>query len=95
MDWLPPGDETSFMQGGIPAITVGVVPSKDIELIQSYLQAIREKKLSMSLPSTTETIHNGPRDSIEVIQETALQTAYRWVSQLVSQFSSTANNYSQ
>jgi Zn-dependent M28 family amino/carboxypeptidase len=93
MEWLPPGDETSFTKVGIPSITVGVVPSKDVELMPSYLRAIREHKPSKSLPSITETIHNGPRDSIEVIQDTALQAVHQWLHQLVNKYTLYINDY--
>jgi len=92
MEWLPPGDETSFKQVGIPYITVGVVPSDDIELMEASLFAMQQHKQPTEMPSVAETIHNGPRDSIEVIEETALQAARHWLRQLVKQYLSHIND---
>jgi len=92
MEWLPPGDETSFKQVGIPYITVGVTPSDDIELLEASLLAMQQNKQPADTPSVAETIHNGPRDSIDVIQETALHAARHWLHQLVERYISHTND---
>lgn len=79
---LPPGDEHSFLQAGIPAITVGIAPRDDVSLIQSFVGAAGESPKGL-MPSIIETVHNGPRDSIEMIEESALQIVQNWLMQLL------------
>jgi hypothetical protein len=78
MDRLPPGDETSFVEAGIPAITVGMAPWADVALIQAWLDGV-SKREPARMPSVAETIHNGPRDSIDSVQESALQLVRDWL----------------
>ena len=85
MERLPRGDETSFNQAGIPSVTVGVVPWEDVELVEAFINAEQGQQLART-PSVAETIHNGCRDSIDAVQETALQTVRRWLLQLVEQY---------
>lgn len=85
MERLPRGDETSFNQAGIPSVTVGVVPWEDVGLVKAFLNAEQGQQLGRT-PSVAETIHNGCRDSIDAVQETALQTMRRWLLQLVEQY---------
>lgn len=73
----------------------GLIPlfEENVELIETYFLAMRQHKPLTPMPSITETIHNGSRDSIRVIQETALQTARHWLRQLVEQYLSSENNH--
>jgi len=66
---------------------------EDVELIETYFLAMRQHKSLTPTAAITETIHNGPRESIRVIQETALQTARYWLRQLVKQYLSSVNNH--
>jgi hypothetical protein len=84
LERLPAGDEQSFIRADIPAITVGIVPQEDIPLIAKL--AAGENLPDGRLPSVGETIHNGPRDSIEVIEETALQVVRNWLGDLVKRY---------
>jgi aminopeptidase YwaD len=87
MEQLPPGDETSFVEAGIPAITVGVAPWEDVALIQAWMDAPSDQRL-VPVPSVAETIHNGCRDAIDAVQESALQMVRHWLLQLIDQYSS-------
>jgi len=86
MEQLPPGDERSFIQAGIPSITVGIVPREDVELLEAYMNEGQQSTQRARMPSVAETIHNGPRDSIDAIQEPALQTVRHWLLQLMEQY---------
>jgi aminopeptidase YwaD len=86
MERLPPGDETSFSRAGIPSITVGIAPYEDVELLEAYVVVQQESQQPAGTPSVVGTIHSGPRDSIDAIQETALQAVRRWLLQVVEQY---------
>jgi Iap family predicted aminopeptidase len=87
MERLPPGDETSFSEAGIPAVTVGVAPYEDVELIEAWLNA-EHGQSPAHMPSVAETIHNGCRDTIDAVEESTLQMVRHWLRQLVDQYSS-------
>ncbi len=85
MERLPPGDETSFVEAGIPAVTIGMAPWQDVALIEDWMDAPSDRS-PPRMPSVAETIHNSPRDSIDAVQETALQAVRHWLQQVIVQY---------
>lgn len=83
VEQLPPGDEASFEAVGIPNLSLTVLPGEDIPLLLEAVPAMRQLRQAARMPAIAETIHNGPRDSIAVIEETAMQAGLDCVCALV------------
>lgn len=73
IDQLPPGDDVPFAKAGIPTMTAAIVPQADIELLIDMARCIQLRIPPGAVPSITETMHNGSRDTIDVIEATAMQ----------------------
>jgi aminopeptidase YwaD len=74
VELLPPGDDLSFDRAGIPAITTCMLPEAEIDLLMDMARCIQLRIPPGALPSIAETMHNGARDSIDVVEESAMQT---------------------
>ncbi len=79
VDLLPPGDDLSFQQAGLPNISVCILPADEVEQLISVVDAMRNHRQPEVIPKVVETMHNGPRDSISTVQESAMQTVLQWV----------------
>jgi len=74
---LPEGDEYYFEQDGIPNFSVCMLPPQDvIDMIEAFSA---EGSQPVKMSAIVDTMHNGARDSIEVIEETAMKALFDWV----------------
>jgi aminopeptidase YwaD len=89
VEQLPPGDERSFEAKGVPTLSLSILPHNDVPLLLEAVPAMRQRQHAAYMPTTAETIHNGPRDSIVVIEEAAMQAVLECVGALVQALSST------
>ena len=87
VEQLPPGDEQSFEAVGVPNLAVTILPHADVALLLQAVPALRQLRRPTSMPATAETLHNGPRDSIGVIEEAAMQAVLGWAKALVEALS--------
>lgn len=73
----PGSDDRSFENKDIPNISIGVVPKSDINIIQKLIKLeceniVPTEELIPNPPEFMSTVHNGPRDSIEIVEERAM-----------------------
>jgi aminopeptidase YwaD len=87
---LPLGDQQSFEAVGIPNLSVSILPHDDVPVLLGAVPALRQLQRAETMPVTAETIHNGPRDSITVIEEAAMQAVLEWIDAIVGALSSTS-----
>jgi aminopeptidase YwaD len=90
---LPPGDQRSFEAVGIPNLSVSILPHDDVPLLLEAVPAMRQLQRARHMPVTAETMHNGSRDSIAVIEEAAMQAVLEWIDAIVGALSSTSSAY--
>jgi hypothetical protein len=83
---LPPGDHLPFEQAEIPTISAGMVPWQDEDAVLEAARAIQQGRWPTELPTVWETIHNGRRDSIQSIEESAIQQVFGWLDETLKQF---------
>jgi len=86
VEQLPPGDDWAFEEVGIPNVSVSILPDDDIPVLIDAVAAMRRHEQSAHMPAIMETMHNGPRDSIATIDETAMQSVLAWVAAAVRAF---------
>jgi hypothetical protein len=91
VEHLPPGDEQSFEAVGIPNLSVTILPDDDVALLLEAVPAMRQLRQAAHMPAIAETIHNGPRDSIAVIEEAAMQAVLECISAIVQALSNTCS----
>lgn len=82
---LPSGDDRSFESKGIPNISVCMLDQRDIPTIEEVLALKKGEKIK-NYPAILETMHNGPRDSIDVIDEKALEVLFNWTRDVIDNF---------
>jgi hypothetical protein len=83
VDYLPPGDDSTFEHAGIPNLSVCIVPHADVPVLIEAVGAMRQRQRPPRLPRIVETFHNGSRDSLAVIEEAAMQRVLAWVAAVV------------
>jgi Peptidase family M28 len=86
VDFLPDGDDLSFQQAGLPNISVCILPKDEVELFITAMDTMRDHRPLEIIPKVVETFHNGPRDQIGTVQESAMQTVLRWVQAILEHF---------
>ncbi len=86
VDLLPEGDDLSFQRAGLPNISVCILPADEVELLITAVDAMRNHRRPEVIPKVMETIHNGPRDTIGTVQESAMQTVLQWVQAVLEHF---------
>lgn len=74
----PGSDDRSFEAENIPNLSIGVVPKSDIEIIQKLINLeceniVPTKELIPNSPEFMSTVHNGSRDCIEIVEESAMK----------------------
>lgn len=77
IDFMPQGDEASFEKHRIPNISLAMMPYGEVDLIEKifkYIHARNYEELSKikTLPSIMDTMHNGSKDNIEVVETSAM-----------------------
>ena len=90
VEQLPLGDEASFEAAGIPNLSLTVLPHEDLPLLLEAVPAMRQLRQAARMPTIAETIHNGPRDSIAVIEEAAMQAVLECVRAIAQALSKTS-----
>jgi aminopeptidase YwaD len=85
-DLLPPGDDLTFERADIPNISVCILPWQDREAVLDTAQSIHQGRWPADLPTIWETMHNGRRDSIQSIEEQAMQQIFTWLNETLKQF---------
>ncbi|MDD2716865.1 MAG: M28 family peptidase [Candidatus Wallbacteria bacterium] len=75
---LPHGDEASFEKKGIPNLSVCIIPENEAEILAGFVPAMQKGKTPSVRPPIIETMHNGPRDSINTVKEKSMQTVLQW-----------------
>jgi len=88
VDALPAGDNLPFEEGGVPTLSVGMLPAEDVELLLAAIKAGQRGQTPAPMPTIVETFHNGCRDAIETIEAPAMEAVLRWLESLLMQFSS-------
>lgn len=83
---LPPGDDRIFENAGIPNISVGIVENKDVRPMSTLFDENKDVSKD-KYPSIIETMHNGPRDSVEIIDPEALDKVLNFTKDIVLLFS--------
>lgn len=74
----PGSDDRSFEAENIANLSIGVVPKGDIDIIQKLIKLECEnidptKELIPNPPEFMSTVHNGPRDSIEIVEDMSMK----------------------
>jgi len=82
-DLLPPGDDLPFEQAAIPNISVCMLPWQDREAVLETAQAIHQGRWPSNVPTILETMHNRRRDSIQTIEEPAMQQLFTWLAEIL------------
>jgi Zn-dependent M28 family amino/carboxypeptidase len=86
VDQLPPGDNLTFERADIPTISVCMAPWQDRDAVLDTAQSIYHGRAPADLPTIWETMHNGRRDSIQSIEEQAMQSIFTWLVETMKQF---------
>ncbi|KAB8140058.1 Zn-dependent exopeptidase M28 [Chloroflexia bacterium SDU3-3] len=81
---LPLGDDASFAAVGIPSLSVTIAPEADVEPLLEAVPLMRQLRPAARMPAVAETIHNGPRDSVDVVEEAAMQAVRACVRGMVA-----------
>ena len=69
---LPTGDERVFEENKIPNISVCILPREDVEPMETLFDK-GDDVTPEDFPSIVETMHNGPRDTIDIVEESAMK----------------------
>lgn len=85
--YLPPSDDTSFSQSGIPALSLAVVPAWDIKFLKAlasyggnlFGHTTPEFDMIVHQMEITSTIHGGHRDAPEWIDSKAMKQVYDYL----------------
>lgn len=83
---LPPGDDLPFAYRGVPTLSVSILPSDEIELLEEAVTAWRQGQVPATMPRIAETFHNGCRDRIETIEVPAMQKVLIGLERILKQF---------
>jgi aminopeptidase YwaD len=83
VDHLPPGDDWSFEQAGIPNVAVSIAPAEDVPVFLEAVDAMRLRQRPLRAPAIMETMHNRSRDTLAVVEEGAMQQVFRWTAAVV------------
>lgn len=86
VDALPPGDDLSFARAEIPTLSVCILPSDDVEPLIEVVMAMQQRRQPQAMPGIIDTFHNGPRDSIENLEESAMESILHWLSSILRHF---------
>ncbi|MCG2725972.1 MAG: M28 family peptidase [Elusimicrobia bacterium] len=81
---LPKGDEMAFELKGIPNVSVCIVPSQDVRALIDMGNAIHKGKQSKVVPAIVETMHNGVRDTVDVVKMESILAVADWGNALIN-----------
>lgn len=85
--YLPPGDDISFSQKGIPVLSIAIVPAWDIQYLKAlasyggnlFGHTTPEFDMIVHQMEVTSTIHGGHRDAPEWVDKKAMQQVYDYL----------------
>jgi hypothetical protein len=83
IEQMPPGDDVSFDTVGIPNLSVCALPFEEVDLLAEAGRALHQMDAPEALPPILETMHNGPRDRVDVVTESAMEMVLNWAQELV------------
>lgn len=88
VDHLPPGDDVTFEKQGIPNISICILPAPEVEVVAKFAEHIyTNNPQGMEelpfVPSIMETMHNGPRDCVEVVDNQAMELLHAFMLDLI------------
>lgn len=83
---LPGSDDVTFERKNIPNISVCTLENSDIEVMEEIAVVLNNGQQPKRLPKIIETMHNGVRDSIDVIEESSMKMVLDWVKDFVENF---------
>lgn len=83
LEQLPAGDDHMFEEQGILNISVCILEEKDVQPMSVLFSGGKEVSKD-DYPSIIETMHNGSRDSLEVVTQEALDKVLRFVYALIA-----------
>lgn len=79
---IPKGDQNTFIEANIPGIAVTIVPESDLDIVD----AVEQGQPPPRKPAILDTVHGGPKDSVDFIQEPAMTKVYEWVKLLLAAY---------
>ena len=85
---LPPSDDLPFAYRGVPTLSMSMLPSDEIDLLEEAVTAWGQGQVPAMMPKVAETFHNGCRDGIEAIDVSAMQTVLYGLESILKQFES-------
>lgn len=84
--YLPPGDDVSFSGTGIPVLSIAMVPYWDVQYLKTLatyggglLGRPPEFDMILGDMDVLNTMHGGPKDSIEWIEPEAMKNVYNYL----------------
>lgn len=80
---LPVNDAWSFEQADIPNITVCIMPADDVDLMRKLMTDPSWNPWHDKGPIIMTTMHHGPLDAVEIIEETAMNAVLAWMTDLI------------
>ncbi len=78
---LPSGDDDVFEERGIPNISVCILEKRDVQPMSVLFSGQKEVSKD-DFPSIIETMHNGSRDTVDVVTQEALEKVFRFLYEL-------------
>lgn len=84
---MPPSDDMLFEYARIPALSVCASTADDVEAIQELAHAMYSHSAPAKVPAFMDTMHNSPRDSIDVVDVQAMVMVLAWLTDLVAAMS--------
>ncbi|MEL6308289.1 MAG: M28 family peptidase [Chloroflexota bacterium] len=84
LDLLPPSDDRSFAEKGIPTATVSIAPDEDVVPIVGLAVALHNKEQVAVLPSIYQAVHQPTLDTVDTIQIDAMRQVMLIVNALIS-----------
>ncbi|BCN30851.1 M28 family peptidase [Anaeromicropila herbilytica] len=84
----PGSDDRSFENENIPNLSIGIVPEEDISSILTIIDCEIDGRDPLSIiglnpPTFVETTHNGIKDNIKYVSDSAMQIAYKFLKNLI------------
>jgi len=89
---IPQSDDYYFEGMHIPTVSICCAPEVDIAKFENLARALRGEIILQNFPTVFETMHNRPRDTVEVVEVDAMQHAYVLTVALMKEFASSSHN---
>ena len=73
IECLPQSDDYYFEGMRVPTASICCVPGKDVATFHTLARALRGEAVIQSFPTIFETMHNRSRDTVDVVELSAMQ----------------------